>query len=107
MIMRDRCWELEIKHEGLDEYLGEQITYKPTELFFANIRLLFSDNEDGVTNRQGLHHLEGYCVTKHRTDSKYILYDGHIFQIRFENPHTKFHAYKIREVRYKDGQLHD
>lgn len=105
MVMRDLC-NIVSKETVTDEYMGEQIKYKKLNSFYANVRIVFSNNEDGLTNRQGLHHLEGHLVTqKDLTNIQYISYDNHIFQIILKNPQAKLKLYKLREVRYKDGQF--
>lgn len=107
MVMRDLCYRLTTE-SVTDEYAGKQIIYKKGEHFYANVRIFFSYNEDGITNRQGIHHLEGALVTMENIDNvRYVAYDNHIFELILRNPQSKLYLYKIREVSYKDGQLQD
>lgn len=105
--MRDLCYILETT-TFKDDYQGEQIRYKKGKHFYANVREFFSYNEDGITNRQGIHHLEGALVTMTNLDKvRYIAYHNHIFELILRNPQSKQYLYKFREVAYKHGELQD
>lgn len=107
MVMRDLCYILETTTEK-DDYQGTQTIYKKKKHFYANVREFFSYNEDGITNRQGIHHLEGALVTMTNLDNvKYIAYQNHIFELILRNPQSKNYLYKFREVAYKHGELQD
>ena len=99
MVLRDKVIILD-RVETTDEYGGSQIQFIPKKHIYANVRIFFSQNEDGLQNRQGLSHLEGTLYTRDRIDTGYFEYDGNIYHIMVKNPQSKQHLYKFRQVRH-------
>ena len=56
MVLRDKVIILN-RQEVVDEYGGSEIQFVPQKTIYANVRIFFSQNEDGLQNRQGLSHL--------------------------------------------------
>lgn len=98
MVLRDVVYPC-IKEEVPDEFGGSKVTFVRQAPILCNVRIFFSQNEDGLQNRQGLPHLEGSLITRHKLPTKYIEYDGHYYQIMVKNPQAKQGAYKFREVK--------
>ena len=92
MVLRDKVIILD-RVETIDEYGGSQIQFIPKKHIYANVRIFFSQNEDGLQNRQGLSHLEGTLYTG------YFEYDGEVFHILNRNPQSKKYLYKFRGVK--------
>ena len=63
MVCRDKVIVLN-RVEVKDDFGGSKITFVPTKTIYANVRIFFSQNEDGLQNRQGLSHLEGSLILK-------------------------------------------
>lgn len=101
MVLRDRITILK-QVEVQDDYGGSQMNYVPVKRIYANVRIFFSQNEDGLQNRQGLSHLEGTLYTRDRIDTGYFEYDGNIYHIMVKNPQSKQHLYKFRQVRHSN-----
>ena len=85
--------------EVFDEYGGSSVTYRTVQKVYCNVRIVFSKNEDGLQNRQGLSHFEGTLITRDDFKTDYFIYDGKIYHILIRNPQAKQYAYKFREVR--------
>lgn len=98
MVLRDKVYICSYQ-EVQDEYGGSQVTFVRVKPIMCNVRIFFSQNEDGLQNRQGLPHLEGSLITRDEITTKYIEYDNHYYQIMVKNPQAKQYAYKFREVR--------
>ena len=101
MVLRDKVIILD-RVETIDEYGGSQIQFIPKKHIYANVRIFFSQNEDGLQNRQGLSHLEGTLYSRDRVDTGYFEYDGNIYHIMVKNPQSKQHLYKFRQVRHSN-----
>lgn len=101
MVLRDKVTILN-RVETVDEYGGSQIQFVPVKHIYANVRIFFSQNEDGLQNRQGLSHLEGSLCSMDAIPTGYFEYDGNIFHILVRNPQSKKYLYKFRGV--KDGK---
>lgn len=99
MVLRDTIYILERK-VNKDELGGSEVVFIPIQKVLANVRIFFSQNEDGLQNRQGLPHLEGSLITRDKLTTKYFEYDGHYYQIMVRNPQAKQYVYKFREVRH-------
>lgn len=100
MILRDKVIIL-TRRETVDDYGGSQIQFVPKKAIYANVRLFFSQNEDGLQNRQGLSHLEGTLCTRDAIDTGYFEYDGNVYHILVRNPQSKQYLYKFRGVKYE------
>ena len=98
MVLRDLVTVVD-PIEVFDEYGGSQVDYKPVQEVYCNVRIVFSKNEDGLQNRQGLSHFEGTLITRDDFITDYFTYDGKIYHILIRNPQSKQYAYKFREVR--------
>lgn len=99
MVLRDLVTVVD-PVEVFDEYGGSQVDYKPVQEVYCNVRIVFSKNEDGLQNRQGLSHFEGTLITRDDFITDYFTYDGKIYHILIRNPQAKQYAYKFREVRH-------
>lgn len=99
MVLRDTIYVLE-RTVSKDEYGGNEIVFTPIQKVLANVRIFFSQNEDGLQNRQGLPHLEGSLITRDKLQTKYFEYEGDKFQIMVRNPQSKQFAYKFREIKH-------
>ena len=82
MVCRDKVIVLN-RVEVKDDFGGSNITFVPVKTIYANVRIFFSQNEDGLQNRQGLSHVE----------------DGNIYHIMVRNPQSKHYLYKFRGVK--------
>lgn len=98
MVLRDLVTVVE-PIETLDEYGGSEVEYRPVQRVYCNVRIVFSKNEDGLQNRQGLSHYEGTLITRDSFITDYFKYDGRLYRIQIRNPQAKQQAYKFREVR--------
>lgn len=101
MVLRDRVTVLD-RREVRDAYGGSDIMFVPLHHIYANVRIFFSQNEDGLQNRQGLSHLEGTLYSRDAIPTGYFEYDGNIYHIMVRNPQSKQYLYKFRGVRH-DG----
>lgn len=101
MVLRDKVIILD-RQEVRDAYGGSDITFVPVKHIYANVRIFFSQNEDGLQNRQGLSHLEGTLYSRDAIPTGYFEYDGNIYHIMVRNPQSKQYLYKFRGVRH-DG----
>ena len=99
MVCRDRVTILN-RVETVDEYGGSEIQFVPMKQIYANVRIFFSQNEDGLQNRQGLSHLEGTLYSRDAINTGYFMYDGNIYHIMVRNPQSKHYLYKFRGVRH-------
>ena len=99
MVCRDRVIILN-RVETVDEYGGSDIQFVPIKQIYANVRIFFSQNEDGLQNRQGLSHLEGTLYSRDSIDTGYFMYDDNIYHIMVRNPQSKQYLYKFRGVRH-------
>jgi len=99
MVLRDKVIIVS-REEVIDEYGGSQIQFIPKKHIYANVRIFFSQNEDGLQNRQGLSHLEGTLYTRDKIDTNYFAYDGNIYHILVRNPQSKQYLYKFRGVKH-------
>lgn len=105
MVCRDVITVL-TRAEVVDEYGGSSIQFIPKRKIYANVRIFFSQNEDGLQNRQGLAHLEGSLYTRDKIDTDYFEYDGKIYHLTVRNPQAKYYLYKFRGVRHSaKGQM--
>lgn len=98
MVLRDKVIVLN-RQEVVDEYGGSDIQFIPTKTIYANVRIFFSQNEDGLQNRQGLSHLEGTLYSRDSIDTGYFMYDDNIYHIMVRNPQSKHYLYKFRGVK--------
>ena len=98
MVLRDKVIILN-RVETVDEYGGSQIQFVPVKHIYANVRIFFSQNEDGLQNRQGLSHLEGSLYSRDAIPTGYFEYDGEIFRTLVRNPQSKHYLYKFRGVK--------
>ena len=98
MVLRDKVIILD-RVETIDEYGGSQIQYIPKKHIYANVRIFFSQNEDGLQNRQGLSHLEGTLYSRDAIPTGYFEYDGEVYHILNRNPQSKKYLYKFRGVK--------
>lgn len=99
MVCRDKVIILN-RVETVDEYGGSDIQFVPMKHIYANVRIFFSQNEDGLQNRQGLSHLEGTLYSRDAIPTGYFMYDGNIYHIMVRNPQSKNYLYKFRGVRH-------
>lgn len=98
MVLRDTVYVCN-RVEEFDSYGGSKVVFNRIKPIKCNVRLFFSQNEDGLQNRQGLPHLEGSLVSRDIFPTDYFEYDGHFYNILIRNPQAKQQAYKFREVR--------
>lgn len=101
MVLRDKVIVLQ-QENTMDDYGGSHMVYTPVKHIYANVRIFFSQNEDGLQNRQGLSHLEGTMYTRDSIDTGYFEYEGHIYHIMVRNTQSKQYVYKFREVRHSN-----
>lgn len=85
--------------ETFDEYGGSFVNYIPIRNVWCNVRIIFSKNEDGLQNRQGLSHFEGTLISRDYFETDYFIYNNKIYHILVRNPQAKQQAYKFREVK--------
>ena len=97
MVLRDKVIVMN-RVEVQDDYGGTKIDYVPIKTIYANVRLIFSQNEDGLQNRQGLSHLDGVLYSRDALTTKYFEYDGNIYHVIVRNPQSKHYLYKFRGV---------
>ena len=97
MVLRDKVTIMN-RVEVQDDYGGTKIDYVPIKTIYANVRLIFSQNEDGLQNRQGLSHLDGVLYSRDALTTKYFEYDGSIYRVIVRNPQSKHYLYKFRGV---------
>lgn len=98
MVLRDKLTILQ-RQEVVDDFGGSEIQYIPVKSIYANVRIFFSQNEDGLQNRQGLSHLEGTLYTRDEITTRYFEYNGDVYHIMVRNPQSKQYLYKFRGVR--------
>lgn len=98
MVCRDKVTILN-RVEVKDDFGGSKITFVPTKTIYANVRIFFSQNEDGLQNRQGLSHLEGTLYSRDAINTEYFKYEGNIYHIMVRNPQSKHYLYKFRGVK--------
>lgn len=98
MVCRDKVTVVQ-RVEVRDEYGGSDIKFVPVKTIYANVRIFFSQNEDGLQNRQGLSHLEGTLYSRDAIHTNYFSYDGAIYHIMVRNPQSKHYLYKFRGVK--------
>lgn len=98
MVLRDLVTIVNPK-EVFDEYGGSKVTYEPVRNVWCNVRIVFSKNEDGLQNRQGLSHFEGTLISRDTFETDYFTYNNKIYHILVRNPQAKQQAYKFREVK--------
>lgn len=99
MVLRDKVIVV-TREEVVDEYGGSEIQFVPQKTIYANVRIFFSQNEDGLQNRQGLSHLEGTLYSRDAINTGYFMYDNNIYHIMVRNPQSKHYLYKFRGVRH-------
>ena len=99
MVLRDKVI-IVTREEVVDEYGGSEIQFVPQKTIYANVRIFFSQNEDGLQNRQGLSHLEGTLYSRDAINTGYFMYDNNIYHIMVRNPQSKHYLYKFRGVRH-------
>ena len=99
MVLRDKVI-IVTREEVVDEYGGSEIQFVPQKTIYANVRIFFSQNEDGLQNRQGLSHLEGTLYSRDAINTGYFMYDNNIYHIMVRNPQSKQYLYKFRGVRH-------
>lgn len=85
--------------ETFDEYGGSTVEYQHIRDVWCNVRIVFSKNEDGLQNRQGLSHFEGTLISRDTFETDYFTYNNKIYHILVRNPQAKQQAYKFREVK--------
>lgn len=98
MVLRDLVTIVQ-PNEVEDDFGGSTVDYIPIRKVWCNVRIIFSKNEDGLQNRQGLSHYEGTLISRDKFDTEYFMYDGRLYHILIRNPQAKQQAYKFREVR--------
>ena len=96
MVCRDKVVILN-RVEVKDDFGGSDITFVPVKTI-PNMKV-FSQNEDGLQNRQGLSHLEGTLYSRDAITTEYFKYDGNIYHIMVRNPQSKHYLYKFRGVK--------
>ena len=96
MVCRDKVVILN-RVEVKDDFGGSDITFVPVKTI-PNMKF-FSQNEDGLQNRQGLSHLEGTLYSRDAITTEYFKYDGNIYHIMVRNPQSKHYLYKFRGVK--------
>lgn len=100
-VLRDRIWELR-KEVQVNEYGDEKAVFHKERPMWSNVRIVFSQNEDGLQNRQGLSHREGTIITRTPFNHRFFEYQGEVFYLLVRNPQVvRQYGYKFRRV--KDG----
>lgn len=97
-VLRDRITLLN-REATTNEYGDSKPTYTPVDEIWANVRVVLSQNEDGLQNRQNLSHYDGTVIC-FKPINKYFSYQGQIYSILVRNPQAKGkYAYKFRMVK--------
>ena len=98
MVLRDLVTIVN-PEETFDEYGGSSVEYRAIRNVWCNVRIIFSKNEDGLQNRQGLSHFEGTLISRDTFETDYFIYNEKVYHILVRNPQSKQQAYKFREVK--------